>query len=186
MVLFADDSTAIIKCTDINLYENKINYTLEEIMTWLNNNNLIANLNKTKIIQFHQRKINCDLNIEYNGIKIEEVQETKFLGLIMDSNLSWKGHAKEVCERLSKYAYLLHKLSKIVCLDTALNAYHGFVSSNIRYGIIFWGNCTDKDVVFRAQKRCVRAMCGLKTTDSCAPHFKRLNLLTMPSIYIYI
>ena len=27
-------------------------------------------------------------------------------------------------------------------------------------------------------------MCGLKTEDSCAPYFKKLNILTLPTLYI--
>lgn len=28
-------------------------------------------------------------------------------------------------------------------------------------------------------------MCGLKTTQTCAPHFKSLKLLTFPATYVY-
>lgn len=46
MVLFADDSTALIKCTDINKYEHDINTTLNDILNWIDENNLVINLQK--------------------------------------------------------------------------------------------------------------------------------------------
>lgn len=63
-------------------------------------------------------------------------------------------------------------------------AYHGLVASILRYGLIFWGNCSDRETIFKAQKRCIRSMTGLKMTDSCVPVFKSLKLLTLPSLYI--
>lgn len=59
--------TAIIKCTDPNNYEDDINNFLNEIINWLNNNNLVINLNKTKIMNFHQRRKNPIVNISYNN-----------------------------------------------------------------------------------------------------------------------
>lgn len=54
--------------------------------------------------------------------------------------------------------------------------------STLRYGVIFWGNCTERETVFKAQKRCVRSICRLKPDE---PHFKSLKILTFPSLYIY-
>lgn len=64
-------------------------------------------------------------------------------------------------------------------------AYHGYVLSTLRYGLIFWGNSPDRETAFRAQKKCIRAICGIKSTDSCKPHFVKLQLLTLPCLYIY-
>lgn len=59
------------------------------------------------------------------------------------------------------------------------------VASNLRYGILFWGNAYGVEEVLKSQKRCVRAICNLRRTDSCRPFFKSLGLLTVPSLYIY-
>lgn len=186
MTLFADDSTVIIKCNESDDNETKINDALKEIINWMNNNNLLVNLEKTYLMNFYQNASKLgSLNIEYNGIKINEIKYTKFLGLIIDSKLDWKQQTKTITNKLSKYAYLLSKLSKILSEENCLTAYHGFVASTLRYGIIFWGNSTDREIILRAQKRCIRAMCKLKSRDSCKPYFKNLRLLTVPSLYIF-
>lgn len=184
MVLFADDSTAVIKCTNQNNYEQDINTCLQDIIDWLNNNNLVINLSKTKIMHFHQRSENPNVCIANKGNNIEETNETKFLGIVIDSKLTWKPHIAILCKKISKSAYALLQLSKKVNSQALLTAYHGMVASVLRYGIIFWGQSTDKDLVFKMQKRCIRSMCGLKTTDSCLPYFKSLRILTFPSLYI--
>lgn len=185
MVLFADDSTVVVKCDDPNTYEAEINLTLNKIITWLNNNNLVINLEKTKIMHFYQRIPNINLDINYLGTKIESATMTRFLGVIIDNNLSWKAQTEDICKKVNTFAYALYKLAKIVSIESLLMAYHGYVASTLRYGIIYWGNSVNKEYVFKAQKRCIRAMCGLQSTDSCQPLFKSLKILTLPSLYIY-
>ncbi|KAG7305187.1 hypothetical protein JYU34_009224 [Plutella xylostella] len=185
-ILFADDSTAIIKCNNDENYENNINNTLLQIIKWLKLNNLKANLEKTKLMQFYQRTSSFpNLQIKHDNINIEEVLETKFLGLHIDNKLTWKRQSQELSKKLSKFAYTLYKLSKVVNTETLLTAYHGYVSSALRYGIIFWGNCTERETIFKGQKRCIRAMFNLKRTESCKPLYMKHKILTLPSLYIY-
>lgn len=185
MILFADDSTVIIKCTDKLSYEETINKNLSEIINWLDDNSLVANLGKTKLMMFHQRKTIPDVTITYNNQPVNETRVTKFLGLNIDNQLTWNDHANDLCSKLSKHSYMLFRLRGIVNMDTLIIAYHAYVASTLRYGIIFWGNCTKKDTIFKAQKRIIRSMCGLKTTDSCKPYFKKNEILTLTSLYIY-
>ena len=184
MVLFADDSTALIKCNDISDYEEDINNSLRNIIDWLDRNNLVINLVKTNIMHFHQRTIPPNVNVNYNGQTIQKTKVAKFLGILIDDQLTWKPQAEEVCKKLSTAAYVLFNLKKKVDIRTALVAYHGLVASVLRFGVIFWGNSTLRDTIFKAQKRCIRAMCGIKPRDSCEPYFKSLKILTFPSLYI--
>lgn len=73
---------------------------------------------------------------------------------------------------------------KKVNTQTVLIAYHSLVVSVLRFGIIFWGNCSERENIFKAQKRCIRSIFNLKVTDSCIPTFKKYNLLTFPCLYI--
>lgn len=184
MVLFADDSTVIIKRDIPQNYEIDINLTLKNIVTWLEKNNLIINLEKTKIIHFRQRTSQPNIKANYLGETIENVEVTKFLGVSIDSNLSWSTHTEDICKKISRSVYALKKLSAIASIEAAIISYHGYVASILRYGVIFWGNSTNKRKVFLAQKKCIRAIFGLKPIDSCKPFFKKKKILTFPSLYI--
>lgn len=185
MILFADDSTVVVKCTNPVCYESEINDCLRKIINWLKSNNLVINLSKTKVMYFHQRCEKPPVHVEYDKYKIEDTNEARFLGIKIDSKLTWNPHIEEICLKLNKSAYALFQLSKKVNTQTLLIAYHGLVASVLRFGVIFWGQSTERETVFKAQKRCIRSMCGLKTTETCAPHFKSLKLLTLPAMYIY-
>lgn len=184
MTLFADDSTVIIECLNKTEYKKDINNTLKTIINWLNKNNLEINLTKTQVMHFYQRPEPDNITVKYHKQCVDTTTITKFLGVHIDNKLTWKHHAENVCNKLSKSAYVLYSLSKKVNINTLVTAYHGLVASSLRYGVIFWGNCSEKERIFRAQKRCLRSMTGLKSTESCQPVFKSLKILTLPSLYL--
>lgn len=123
--------------------------------------------------------------ISYKDIDIENVDVTKFLGLYVDSELKWKKQADILCSKLSSYAYALYRLSKVVNQQAVLVSYHAYVTSTLRYGVIFWGNCTKRDAIFRAQKKCVRSVCHLRPMESCRPYFAKLKILPFPCLYVF-
>lgn len=126
-----------------------------------------------------------DLNITANNEKIEQTKSTTFLGIVLDEHCTWYPHIDKICSKLHSFVYAIYKLLKISNQHTALMAYHGYVVSVLRYGLILWGNSRQVNRAFIAQKRCVRALFNAAPTDSCKPLFKKLNLLSLPSLYIY-
>lgn len=186
MTLFADDSTVTIKCNNNDQYIDDINNTFNNIVEWLTKNNLKINLKKTIVVNFRQRLNNHqNSNVHYQNNKLLNAKNTRFLGLVVDEQLNWKAHIDELCKKLSSSSYALFKLARVVNDSALLTAYHGMAASLLRYGIVFWGNSSHKDKVFKVQKRCIRSMFSLKLTDSCKPYFKKHRLLTLTSIYIF-
>lgn len=130
------------------------------------------------------RRSPLNLDIKFNNTKIEEVSSIKFLGIHLDANINWKIHVDKVCSKLSSYAYVLKRLREMASREVALSAYHGHVGSALQYGLLLWGNSADFDRAFRAQKRCIRSLCGAHFLDSCKPLFKKYNILPLPCLYI--
>lgn len=184
--LFADDISIIINKIPNTNYEDEINNTIINIIKWLNYNNLCVNLSKTKYIQFYNKNgRKQSLFVRHDDEPIEECTTVKFLGIYIDANLTWKGHVTEVCKKINRFTYALYRLTKLSNQDTALVAYHGYVCSTLRYGLVLWGNSVDVNRAFLIQKRCIRAICGVGPMVSCRPLFKKLKLLTLPAMYIF-
>jgi hypothetical protein len=184
IILFADDSTVIFTGPDALTLSLEIRQTLQNIINWLNSNNLLINLDKTNIMTFKNRGEPITLDVSYLNKKIETTNQTKFLGINIDNNLNWKTHAEYVRGKLSQFSYALYMLAKVADIGTVVTAYHAFAGSILRYGIIFWGNSCLKEYIFKAQKKCIRAMWKLQQTDSCKPYFIKFNILTLPCIFI--
>lgn len=125
-----------------------------------------------------------NINFSFNDINLECVSTFTLLGFDIDTNLNWKAHIQKVTSKLSSFIYALRQLKKSTNQKTALTAYFAYAYSWLRYGIILWGNSTDAQNLFILQKRCVRILVNIKNTDSCKLHFKNLNILTLPSLYI--
>lgn len=184
-ILFADDTTLIIKDKNRLMLKNKIIDSLNEITTWLKNNNLALNVTKTKIINFNtNRTITDNIDIIYNGKQIDEVDHTKFLGIIIDKNLTWKFHIDHICSKLDRFIFALRRIRYTVSEQAAWCAYHGYVSSVLNYGLIIWGNSSYAIQAFRVQKKCIRTICNAHWMDSCRPLFKKYKILPLPSLYI--
>jgi hypothetical protein len=55
----------------------------------------------------------------------------------------------------------------------------------MKYGIIFWGNSSDSKKAFTLQKKIVRIIVGTKPRTPCRDLFKKLQILSLPSEYIF-
>lgn len=187
-ILFADDISIIVtsdkKSNTIKDHETEINNVIERLIKWLKENNLSINLKKSVYIQFNKSN-NVKHNIKMTIHRIHEVTQTKFLGVTLDQDINWKAHVDTVSKRINKFVYALKQIRNITNIKTSVTTYRAYVESVLRYGLIMWGNSTDQNRAFVAQKRCIRALCGLKPDESCRPMFKKLDLLPLPSLYIF-
>jgi hypothetical protein len=62
--------------------------------------------------------------------------------------------------------------------------YLSYIHSNITYGIIFWGNSTGSDEVFKSQNTAIRIITNSHSSTSCRDLFKEINILPLQSQYI--
>ena len=115
-ILFADDSIFFCTGKDLPSLFDTVNSELTIIVSWLNANKMSLNIEKTSYMIFRSRnkKLDPGNDIFINGCKIEQVQTTKFLGVIIDCNLTWKYHISYVCSKISKNIGILIKSRKVL------------------------------------------------------------------------
>ena len=106
---------------------------------------IIINLKKTKYSLFHsshQRKkipeILPTLQIASNNIERDTV--TKFLGVLIDENLSWKPHINVINSKVSKNIGLLYKARLFLNIYNLKQLYFSFVHSYLNYANIAWAS----------------------------------------------
>ena len=109
-VLYTD---IFIKRKDLHELCNRLNRELGDIQDWLSCNKLSLNVVKTHDIIFTPRnKIVENIDIKINNTSIERVYTTKFLGVHIDSQVSWKKHIDYTCNKLSKCVAIFSKARK--------------------------------------------------------------------------
>jgi hypothetical protein len=121
----------------------------------------------------------------YDNICMTEIPEIQFLGIKIDSSLKWRGHVDSVLPKLSSAVLALRKLSYILNLATLYTVYMAYFHSLIKFEIILWGNLPNPCRVFKLQKRVIRIILKLGPRVSCREGFRRLQILTILSVYIF-
>jgi hypothetical protein len=117
-------------------------------------------------------------SIEHNVNKISAVNSITFLGVIIDSSLTWREHTDYINSKLNSLGYMVRSLRPVLGLKIILQIYFSYVHSVLNYGIMFWGVSPHSRPIFVTQKRIVRCKMKAKPMDSCRELFKRLGILT--------
>jgi len=60
-----------------------------------------------------------------------------------------------------------------------------YFQSRLRYGIMFWGGDGKSIKIFRLQKKVIRLITGVHKRESCRPIFRKFQILTLASLYIF-
>ena len=166
LILFADDTTLLFSHQDIASQNDIINNELQEICNWFQANKLSVNASKTNymVLGTHHstRKfidINQDidiltdsessgsrdvekvkLNVKLDGVSLNRVSSTKFLGVIIDENLTWKNHIDAISKTISRNIGMLTKLKHFVPENILYSLYCTLILPYINYGVLIWGN----------------------------------------------
>ena len=100
-VLFADDTNMFITGKDMNVLCRQLNEDLRNIQEWLQCNKLSLNVLKTHYMIFTPKnKVIDDIEVKIHDVQIQRVYTTKFLGVQIDSKLTWKMHIEYTCKKL--------------------------------------------------------------------------------------
>ena len=155
-VLFAD-ATLIFSNTSILKLKNNIQFNINKLYDWLNVNKLSLNISKTNVLLFNirnkNRNINMDLNI--NNIKVKQVSEIKFLGVIIDCKLNWKLQLNYVSSKLSRTIAILHKVKNKLNMKSLILLYNALFLSHLNYCSNIWRNIFKSSLknIFILQKK---------------------------------
>ena len=99
------------------------NEELSKLSLLFKANKLSLNITKTNDMFFSNRKkiLNQNMNIKIDGIIVNRVKNCKFLGVIIDENLTWMRHTNLVTSKISKNIGVMHKLSYYLFTDAIKN-----------------------------------------------------------------
>ena len=100
------------------------------------------------------------------------INNTKFLGLELDKNVSWKNHVQKILPKLSSTCYLARRMYPCCKSDTLEMIYFTYFYAVMEYGIIFWGDSVESKRIFQKQKRIIRVMAVSTSKISCRTLFK--------------
>ena len=188
-ILFADDTNIFHSHKYINTLVETLNNELKKVSLWFKCNKLSLNVNKTCFLHFsNHNPINIQrIHIFIDNLPIIEKKSTKFLGVILDSNLKWTDHYHKVTTSVSRAIGVLYKLKHILTKKALVMLYNSRVLPHITYCNIVWGNSNQSKLnsVLILQKKALRICTHSNYLAHTNPIFHELKTLTLHDIHTY-
>ena len=125
--LFADDTNLLYADNDLKTLETVVSNELKSVCNWLNANKLTINAKKSNFVVFRpaQKRINHQPCIRIpdtdknNVFALLECKDyVKFLGVLIDKNLTWRPHIDHITSKISKIVGIIARLRHHVPLNT--------------------------------------------------------------------
>lgn len=184
LIMFADDTNIFFKHKNFNILINMVNDELRLISTWFKLNKLSLNVKKTNYIIFTGKNVKRNdfantSKIKIDNTEIEQVTRTKFLGVIINSHLTWDDHIKTLSNKISKSLGVIYKVRQNLRPNTLLTLYQTLIQPYLDYCNIVWASKSSRDLLnlHRQQKKAIRIITFSKWNAHTKPLFCRLKLL---------
>ena len=115
------------------------------------------------------------------------VEHTKFLGIYIDSHLSWSNHIHYLKTKLSKGIGIIRKARKLVNKEILLTLYNSLIFPYLNYCLEVWGSARyiHMNPLIVLQKRVVRLIYCVSDITHTRPIFLKLKLLTIRELHLY-
>ncbi len=107
---------------------------------WFKVNKLSLNVSKTNYMIFNGNRRGEECNISIDGMNVNRVHVTKFLGVLVDDKLSWTNQITSVCKNVAKNTSILYKVKHILNSDSLYTLYCSLVLPYLNYACEIWGN----------------------------------------------
>ena len=189
-ILFADDTNLFFSHHDLAYLYTSINAELSKLNDWFRANRLSLNIKKTNYVMFGTKRLFKDTSqfrLSIDGVIIDRVNSTKFLGVIVDSKLTWREHTVYVASKVARGIGALNRARRLLPRKLLLMLYHSMVYSHLSYCNIIWGSASAVHLhrLVMLQKRAVRIISDSHYQAHTSPIFAHLKLLKLADINIY-
>ena len=220
-ILFADDTNIFVEGKSAEEAYMKGNELLKSVQNYMYLNKLHINMSKCCYIHFKPKMLRSKLidsssnshQLLLDDFPIKKTSHTKFLGVIIDENLSWEPHITALRRKLNHASATLYRIRDNIPAYLHKDLYHTLFESHLVYCISVWGGCSLYKIarLWLSQKHCVRVLFGDKEAfldkyrtsararpypnqllgedfykrEHTKPLFKKHNILALRNLYTY-
>ena len=191
--LFADDTNLLFADKCLKTLELIINKELENVCDWLLANKLTLNTKKSNYVLFHPRQratanrlhikvFDCEHNVFEH---LEQKDCVKYLGVLIDSNLSWQYHINYISLKISKTIGIISRLRYVLPTSILLHIYRSLIHPYVSYGLSVWGQTSKSNLekILILQKRALRLIYFRNNREHAIPLFVCSNILPVDMLY---
>ena len=89
--------------------------------------------------------------LQIDGINIESVDHFNFLGLTLDSRMTWNNHTTNISNKCSRTIGVLNRIKHFIPLIVRILLYNTLILPHFNYCITAWGYQCDR--IIKLQKK---------------------------------
>ena len=130
------------------------------------------------IFKSKQKKFDGVLKIKLCGKRVYPTESVKYLGVKIDTNLSWKNHVNDLSIKLNRANAFLFKMRKYVSLKILRSICFVIFDSYLSYCCLVWvQNCSTMQGIIILQKKAVRIINFQPRNFHTSPLFTESSIL---------
>ncbi|XDV45291.1 hypothetical protein PO909_013411, partial [Leuciscus waleckii] len=140
--LFADDGAIWKRGRNIACVTQSIQKAVDEVEGWANNWSFRLSVAKTQVAPLTKRKKIPEVKVKLYKQELEQVPVVKYLGVWMDSRMTFAIHAKNLIKKCKKGVNILRCLTGVewgACRLSLKRIYNTLIRSSLDYGSIIYG-----------------------------------------------
>jgi hypothetical protein len=159
IIKYADDSAIVSLISDED--ESDYKKCIEYVTQWCKDKFLVLNTAKTKEIIFSNCRDSRSRNpIIVNGSEIEQVNQFKYLGVMLDSKITFQAHVNSIYRKMNQKMYFIRRLNQHKLSNKMKKmAFDAFVQPHLLYGSCAFISVLqekDKRILMRNHKQAER------------------------------
>ena len=182
LVAFADDTTLGAAAPDESSLILKLQAMTEKILNWFDINQLALNVKKSYLLIFSRTGVSCptitELPTPRGSISRPPDRYVRFLGVLLDENLSFKLHVQVIRVKISRGLGIIRKLKRLFPFPILRLLYFSLIFPYICYCSSVWMS-TFSSVLAPVHILHEKAVTVLQSTTHSP-----VNLLKIRDIYV--
>ena len=133
------------------------------------------------------QKDSLNVKLSIDGELINEVDKTKFLGILFDNKLTWKQHIAYVSGKIARGIAMIIKVRKYLNKQGLISFDYSFIYPYLTYCNHIWGSTykTSLKRLTTLQNKAARIIAHARWRAGCDPVYKHLNIMKVAHINTY-
>lgn len=188
LIMYADDISIFYPYKHDVILKFQMEHDAELIQEYMRLNRLILNPDKTKLLRFRPHLSgNNDFSVTMDGKNIYECTSIKYLGVHLQSNLSWNMHIQHVKSKVAPALGLLFKFKNKFDLDTKLLIYNALIHSHFNYMAIIYAHRKTAELksLQRTQNKALKIVYNLPLLYSTRSLYEDITKTVLPVYGLY-
>ena len=186
-ILFADDTTIYQSSNNILHLYTIMNSELEILNDWFRANKLSLNATKTHYMFFSRNRIlkqNTN-NLQIDNTILTRANTVKFLGILIDEDLTWNAHIEHCRTKICSGIYALNSSKHCLSSSNLKMLYYSLIHPYLTYGILLWGSAYKSHLqkLVTMQKKAIRCITKSRYNDHTPSLFRYLMIPNLQDLY---